>query len=120
MAKSFYRHRRFYRALINCARWRHLRRAYLSEHPLCETCAARGLAVPATELHHVRPVESGITEKEQRQLCYSPANLRALCHDCHVKVHRDLRSHDRATVTERKEREISDALHRMFIDIPGG
>ena len=48
-----------YRRLIHTARWLRLRRDTLTAHPLCERCQVDGYVTPATEVHHVRPVEDG-------------------------------------------------------------
>lgn len=52
------------------------------------------LLTPATEVHHVRPVEEAFTLAEREQRMYDPHNLLALCHNCHVQAHSE--SKDRA------------------------
>lgn len=76
-----------YMELINTSAWLHLRRDKLSRNPLCEDCQAKGNIRPATEVHHVVPVENGLTREEKRRLMFDPHNLRSLCHPCHVKAH---------------------------------
>lgn len=49
-----------------------------------------GRVTPATEVHHIRPVEDGLTLQDKRALMYDPHNLMALCHACHVEVHKEL------------------------------
>lgn len=44
----------------------------------------------ATEVHHVIPVEDGLTRAEKERLMYDYSNLRALCHDCHVRTHTEM------------------------------
>ena len=79
-----------YRRLIHTAQWVRLRRAKLTAFPLCERCREEGRLAPATEVHHIRPVEEGLTLREKEQLMFDPHNLRALCHECHVKTHTEM------------------------------
>ena len=79
-----------YKKLIHTVRWLHLRRDKLSAHPLCEMCYEQGRLTPATEVHHIIPVENGLTLTEKERLMYDPTNLRALCHGCHVRVHTEM------------------------------
>ena len=44
----------------------------------------------AAEVHHSIPVESGLSRQEKERLMYDYTNLRALCHDCHVKTHTEM------------------------------
>ena len=73
--------------LLNTRRWRNLRAAYLAEHPLCEDCIEAGRTTPAEEVHHVEEILSGEDYEEMAALAYDPANLRALCADCHHARH---------------------------------
>ena len=50
-----------YVQLIHTERWLRLRRDKLTASPLCERCQQAGLLTPATEVHHVTPVEDGLT-----------------------------------------------------------
>ena len=105
------RHDPTYMRLVNCQKWRDLRTAYLAQHPRCEDCAARGLIVAATEVHHVKPIETARSEAEARQLAYnSTSNLRALCRECHHAVHRAMMSHSRESVQRREEARIERFL----------
>lgn len=36
--------------------WKRIRDKYDAEHPLCELCFERGLAVPVEEIHHKLPL----------------------------------------------------------------
>lgn len=76
-----------YRKLINSARWREVRRRKLSDNPLCEDCLQNDMVTGATEVHHVIPIESGMTFAEKSRLAYDIHNLKSLCHECHVKEH---------------------------------
>jgi 5-methylcytosine-specific restriction enzyme A len=51
-----------------------IRAAFLSAHPLCVICLAKGRVAPATELDHIIALMHGGTEQD---------NYQALCRDCH-------------------------------------
>ena len=64
-------------------RWQKLRRWYLSRHPLCESCEARGLTVQADDVDHIIPFKG-----RSDPLRLDRTNLRALCRRCHnAKTH---------------------------------
>lgn len=63
--------------------WRIIRRRYIGQHPLCEECLKRGLAVPAEHVHHIVPLADGGTNDE--------SNLMSLCKSCHSRIHLELR-----------------------------
>lgn len=79
-----------YKRMIHTARWLKLRRDRLSDYPLCERCEAEGRHTLAVEVHHVIPVENGITRQEKERLMFDYFNLQALCHGCHVKTHTEM------------------------------
>ncbi len=79
-----------YVRLIHTAKWLQLRRLRLNDHPLCERCEEEGRVAAATEIHHVIPVENGLTRQEKERLMYDYFNLKALCHECHVKTHTEM------------------------------
>jgi len=60
------------------ARWRKVREAYLSAHPLCVHCLEQGFYVPATEVHHISPLSEGGDDSDE--------NLMALCKSCHSRI----------------------------------
>lgn len=97
-----------YRRLIQAKEWRVLRNAYLTEHPQCEECLSQGRHVAANCVHHITPVESARTEDDARVLCYSWANLRALCIACHSDIHKAERSHSK----EAHQQRVQDAFDR--------
>lgn len=59
--------------------WKRIRDKYAAEHPFCELCFERGLAVPVEEIHHRLPLSEGGT--------YDRSNLIALCKSCHSQIH---------------------------------
>ncbi len=103
-----------YRRLIQAKEWRTLRNAYLTQHPQCEECLAQGRHVAANCVHHVTPVESARDEATARHLCYSWANLRALCLNCHAEIHKAERSHSK----EAHRQRVADAFERWKAEHP--
>lgn len=102
-----------YQKLLNDKRWKLLRAAYLQRHPLCERCRREGIAAgvlpdgyitPAVDVHHRKPVETAKTAQEMEWLAYDPANLEALCISCHIKTHKEMRTHTKEKVLENKKR----------------
>ena len=79
-----------YRKMIQGSQWIRLRKWKLSRNPLCEDCKERGRIVLATEVHHIMPVEDGLSLADRERLMYAIGNLRSLCHDCHIKAHKEL------------------------------
>ena len=65
-------------------RWQRLRLYYLSEHPLCEECLAQGKIQEAIDVHHITTFVGAVNAEE---LAYNYDNLKALCKQCHQKIH---------------------------------
>lgn len=63
-------------------RWRKIREAYISAHPLCEICAKNGKTIAAEEVHHIKPLKWGGTHDFN--------NLMSLCQSCHTKLEREI------------------------------
>ena len=103
-----------YQQLIHTERWLRLRKEKLTAQPLCERCQQQGLVTPATEVHHVTPVEDGLTLAAKRRLMYDPNNLRALCHACHVQTHVELGRCGRAATKRRNEAQVRAVLDNFF------
>ncbi len=61
------------------SRWERIREIILAAQPLCQSCKARGMVVPATLVHHLTPLAQGGT--------HHPDNLRPLCTSCHGRAH---------------------------------
>lgn len=59
--------------------WQRLRVRYLSEHPLCVHCAAKGRMVAANEVDHL------IDIAVRPDLRLDADNLQALCKRCHSR-----------------------------------
>ena len=90
-----------YQQLIHTERWLRLRKDKLTASPLCERCQQQGIVTPATEVHHVTPVEDGLTLAAKRRLMYDPHNLRALCAECHERNHPEKRNKKKRKTLER-------------------
>ncbi len=93
-----------YNKLIQAKQWKMLRKRKLTADPLCEDCLHNGLIEPATEIHHVLPVENATNVVEMGKLMYDYDNLRSLCHNCHQLEHVRLRSRSKEYVRENAAR----------------
>ena len=77
--------------IYNSAKWQKLRNAYLMEHPLCERCLEKGIIKEAAEIHHKKPISTGNSNSEMREIAYDYDNLMSLCTECHHKIHQEMR-----------------------------
>jgi len=77
-----------YKAVYNTSTWRKLRLLYLSENPLCEKCIKKDKITPATQVHHIIPIDEGNSISEKKTLGYNWDNLEALCEECHQAEHK--------------------------------
>ncbi len=94
-----------YIRLINSARWRKLRYEKLKDNPVCEVCAKSDISTLASEVHHVRPVESVVGVLAMERLMFDRMNLQSLCHACHVDIHRHVLSHSKEAIQANNRRE---------------
>lgn len=105
-----------YNRLIHTGRWLRLRRDVLTLHPVCQRCEAAGILTPATEVHHIRPVEEAFAKAERVQRMYDTGNLLALCHDCHVKVHTELGRSGKEATKKRNAEQVQQVINKFFGD----
>lgn len=105
-----------YQKLIHTGKWLRLRKDILTRYPLCQRCASEGRITAATEVHHIRPVEEAITYADKRQRMYDPSNLRALCHDCHVRIHTELGRCGKDATKRRNEKQVAQVVKKFFGD----
>lgn len=70
--------------------WKDLRRWKITKDPLCEMHLKYGYNVPATEVHHLRPFGTGITQEAKWKLLLNADNLCSCCRSCHDEFHRQL------------------------------
>lgn len=94
-----------YIKLINSARWKKLRNEKLKDSPVCEECAKNGVSTLATEVHHIRPVESVAGVAAMERLMFDWNNLQSLCHACHADIHKRAFSHSKQAVQANNERD---------------
>jgi 5-methylcytosine-specific restriction protein A len=57
--------------------WQRFRAWMLHVRPLCQDCAATGLTVAASEVHHVAKI------RDRPDLRLDPTNVMCLCEACH-------------------------------------
>ena len=99
---------RYYVSLLNSQEWQGingLRARTLRAHPLCQLCEKEGIVASAVDVHHLKPVEgaggrykegdvlSESVKEAMRQRCFDPDNVIALCIPCHIRIHKEMRSH---------------------------
>ncbi len=99
-----------YNRLIHKNRWLKLRKWKLSVNPVCERCNEK----PATEIHHIKPVEDAIG-RERYNLMYDPHNLKALCHDCHVLTHTELGRSGKQHAKRKAAEQLKDFCKKFLI-----
>ena len=93
-----------YIKLINTARWKRLRLKKLQAQPLCEYCKSKNKITPATEVHHVTPVESVTTLEQMEILMFDYNNLMSMCPECHNEIHAEIFSHTKDNVKKANEK----------------
>ena len=98
-----------YIALVNTRRWQKLRAEKLGRSPWCERCLSHGRRKPASEVHHIRPVEAARTAADMEVRCYSYGNLMSLCRECHVTIHTEMGSRS----SELKKQRARDEAKRF-------
>lgn len=69
--------------IYNTARWKSLRLKKLMIKPLCEVCNQ----ALATEVDHIIPFLTGLTDRQKLRLGFNYANLQSICHNCHLIKH---------------------------------
>ena len=97
-----------YYKLIRSTRWQQLRAEVLRNEPLCRRCMDNGRYTPATELHHITPASTAGTRADIEALMFNPANLMPLCHQCHVAIHRQMKSRSKATRIKNQAAKLED------------
>ena len=103
-----------YIKLIHTSKWLQLRKEILTKRPLCERCQEQGIITAATEVHHVRPVEEAYSYSDKVQRMYDPHNLRALCHDCHVKTHTEQGRSGKEATKKRNAEQTRQVIEKFF------
>ena len=104
-----------YTRLMNSRRWQRLRIAVLNAHPLCANCEKEGRVAPATEVHHIVPIETRRGNiAAMAELAYSPSNLMPLCHRCHYLIHQGLCKGSKQERAKRTAAQTQDYCKRFF------
>ena len=103
-----------YRKLIHTERWLRLRRDVLTAHPLCQRCEEEDRLTPACEVHHIIPAETALNRAEMERLMFDPHNLRALCHDCHVRTHTEMGRGGKEATKQRNAQKVSAVCRKFF------
>lgn len=103
-----------YISLINSQRWKSLRRYHLSGHQWCERCLRNGRHTPASEVHHVIPVESVFGLEAMKRLMFDPLNLMSVCRQCHCNIHTELGSRSTMLRRSKREREVTGFIEEVF------
>lgn len=75
------------RRIYQSQRWRMLRLTKLTDAPLCEMCAKKGIIKPAVDIHHIISFMSTDDEYRRKALAYDYNNLMSLCKECHQFIH---------------------------------
>ena len=87
---------------------------------LCRICKREGIEngvdggyiVSGFACHHVIPFESAKSKAEMERLFLDVNNIILVCKDCHAKIHREMKSHTKEKVAERKAQRRSRFLER--------
>lgn len=83
---SFYEENRSAQnAFYKSRQWKKCRKAYISEHPLCERCLKMGIATPGEHVHHI--IELDESNYKNPMIALNPDNLETLCFECHKQEH---------------------------------
>ena len=116
-----------YRRIINSKKWQELRGLKMLQNEIrnggfCEECVKnyfKGSPRPrkATEVHHIKPIESVHTRAEMEALAYDESNLMAVCSECHHELHRRMgkvqRRLRKAPLREKREKEIDEYINNI-------
>lgn len=104
-----------YQKLLNSKRWAEVK-AFVDARAegLCERCKREGFITPGKDHHHIIPVESANPDDPQamERLAYDVNNIELLCIPCHSKTHKELQSHSKDTIDERKQMRRQSFLQR--------
>lgn len=70
--------------------WQACRASYLKQaRGLCEQCLKRGIYTAADTVHHITHITP--QNINDPSVTLNPANLMALCRDCHADIHRGVK-----------------------------
>lgn len=103
-----------YIRMIQSTKWRKLRNRKIIDQPRCERCLELQRITLATEVHHIEPVETGITYSQMHHLMFDYTNLMSVCKHCHIELHKSLNSFSKETVQENNKRYTKRFIDRFL------
>ena len=103
-----------YKKLIHSNRWVQLRHKVISSHPLCVMCERNDILTCATEVHHITPVETALTQAEMSKLMFDECNLMPLCHACHTSIHVQEKKGTKTERRRRNKRHLNEIIKRFY------
>lgn len=116
-----------YQKLLNGKRWLETKRiVWQRANGLCERCREEGYVRSGVDVHHIVPVESAIDKgiDAMAELAYNPNNCRLLCLECHIKTHKEMRSHVNQIRNKMPKQDITDDKQQQnlkgWIESKGG
>lgn len=72
------------------------------------------MITPATEVHHIVPVERDKNRVLMEQRCFDPNNTICVCRECHEALHQELQSHTMAARVEGARKEASEMAEQLL------
>lgn len=95
--------------------WKEIRDATMRrDHWLCQDCLAKGMYVPAEEVHHIIPLTP--ENINDVRISLSMNNLISLCRECHKQRHIAMSEGKAQNLGERRKRRYSvDAFGNVVI-----
>jgi 5-methylcytosine-specific restriction protein A len=69
--------------IYNTSRWSKIRTKVLLTHPVCQVCDKE----LATQVDHIIPFSTGMTDAQKLRLGFDVTNLQSICTDCHLEKH---------------------------------
>lgn len=118
---SWKRFRPEHNKMFNDKRWPAIKAfVWQRDGGLCRICKREGIEngvdggyiVSGFACHHVIPFESAKSKVEMERLFFDVNNIILVCKDCHAKIHKDMKSHTKAKVAERKAQRRSRFMER--------
>lgn len=75
--------------VYSTTRWKHVRKSYFMQFPLCQKCLAEGRTTETEEIHHRIPLKTCNGDLNYLlQLAFDYDNLMSVCTQCHHDIHR--------------------------------
>lgn len=103
-----------YNRMIQSKKWQELRKKKINASPICEDCNEKGIIEPATEVHHIVPVEAASSVASMEYLMFAVDNLRSLCHECHKNAHIRLASKKKENIQKNNQR-VTERFRKRYL-----